>query len=60
MRIGAVFPQTEIGADADAVRAGRVAELGFTRVLACDHVLGADPQVHAPWRGPYDAHTTFH
>jgi probable F420-dependent oxidoreductase len=25
-----------------------------------DHVLGADPEVHAPWRGPYDVHTTFH
>ncbi len=25
-----------------------------------DHVLGADPEAHAPWRGPYDVHTTFH
>ena len=62
MRIGVVFPQTEIGADAGAVRAygQRVEELGFTHVLAYDHVLGADPRVHAPWRGPYDVHTTFH
>ncbi len=62
MRIGVVFPQTEIGADVGAVRAyaGRVEELGFTHVLAYDHVLGADPVAHAPWDRPYDVHTTFH
>jgi probable F420-dependent oxidoreductase len=62
MRIGVVFPQTEIGGSASAVRAygERVAELGFTHVLAYDHVIGADPEAHAPWRGPYDVHTTFH
>jgi len=62
MRVGVVFPQTEIGADAGAVRAygEGVAELGFTHVLAYDHVLGADPAVHQPWTGPYDVHTTFH
>ena len=62
MQIGVVFPQTEIGADAGAVRAytQRVAELGFAHVLAYDHVLGADPSVHEGWSGPYDVHTTFH
>jgi probable F420-dependent oxidoreductase len=57
-----VFPQTEIGADAGAVRAyaQRVEELGYTHVLAYDHVLGADPAVHQPWNGPYDIDTTFH
>ena len=62
MRIGVVFPQTEIGADARAVRAyaERVEELGFSHVLAYDHVVGADPEAHAPWTGPYDMHTTFH
>ena len=62
MRIGVVFPQTEIGGDAGAVRAyaSGVEELGFTHVLAYDHVLGADPEAHAPWHGPYDVHTTFH
>jgi probable F420-dependent oxidoreductase len=62
MRIGVVFPQTEIGADAGAVRAyaERVEQLGFGHVLAYDHVLGADPAAHAPWHGPYDLHTTFH
>jgi probable F420-dependent oxidoreductase len=60
--IGAVFPQTEIGSDRGAVRAygQRVEELGFTHILAYDHVLGADPAVHQPWTGPYDIDTTFH
>ena len=62
MRIGVVFPQTELGGDAGAVRAyaQRAEELGFTHVLAYDHVVGADPAVHAGWDGPYDVHTTFH
>jgi probable F420-dependent oxidoreductase len=62
MRIGVVLPQTEIGADAGAVRAyaSRVEELGYRHVLAYDHVVGADPAVHAGWQGPYDVTTTFH
>src|SRR6476620_9696447 len=62
MQVGVVFPQTEIGAAVEAVRAygTRAEELGFAHVLAYDHVLGADPQAHAPWNGPYDVHTTFH
>jgi alkanesulfonate monooxygenase SsuD/methylene tetrahydromethanopterin reductase-like flavin-dependent oxidoreductase (luciferase family) len=62
MRIGVVFPQTELGGDAGAVRAWaqRAGELGFTHVLAYDHVAGADPAVHVGWDGPYDVHTTFH
>jgi len=62
MQIGVVFPQTEIGADRGAIRsyAQRVEELGFTHLLSYDHVLGADPEVHRPWRGPYDVDTTFH
>ena len=62
MRIGVVFPQTELGGDASAVRAyaQRAEELGFTHVLAYDHVVGADPAVHTGWDGPYDVRTTFH
>jgi probable F420-dependent oxidoreductase len=62
MRVGVVFPQTELGGDAGAVRAygQRVEELGFTHLLAYDHVVGADPKVHAGWNGPYDVDTTFH
>src|SRR6202034_79554 len=62
MRIGVGFPQTELGGDAGAVRAyaQRAGGLGFTHVLAYDHVVGADPAVHQGWDGPYDVHTTFH
>jgi probable F420-dependent oxidoreductase len=62
MQIGVVFPQTEIGAAVEGVRTYgvRVEELGFAHLLAYDHVLGADPDVHAPWTGPYNVHTTFH
>lgn len=62
MRIGVTFPQTELGGDVGAVRAygQRVEELGFTHILAYDHVLGADPEVHQGWAGPYDVSTTFH
>src|ERR1700729_2966136 len=62
MRIGVVFPQTELGGDVGAVRpyGERVDELGYTHLLAYDHVVGADPAVHAGWSGPYDVTTTFH
>ena len=62
MQIGVVFPQTEIGADRGAVLEYtlRAEALGFTHLLAYDHVLGADPEAHAPWHGPYDVDTTFH
>jgi len=62
MQIGVVFPQTEIGPDAGAVRGygQRVEELGFRHVMAYDHVVGADPAVHRGWDGAYDVRTTFH
>jgi len=43
--LGASFPQTEIGADAAAIRDWAVAveEMGFDYILAYDHVLGARP-----------------
>ncbi len=34
--------------------------LGFTHILAYDHVVGADPNVHRGWDGPYDIDSTFH
>ena len=62
MHIGVVFPQTELGGDVGAVRAygEAVGDLGFTHLLVYDHVVGADPAVHAGWAGPYDLATTFH
>ena len=62
MRIGVVFPQTELGGDVGAVRAyGEAVEsLGYTHILAYDHVVGADPAVYTDWTGPYNSWTTFH
>ncbi len=62
MQIGVTFPQTELGGDVGAVRAYAlgVEALGFSHLLAYDHVLGADPTVHTGWAGPYDLATTFH
>ena len=46
MDIGVVFPQTEIGQDPAAIRdyAQAVEAMGYTHVLAFDHVLGANPE----------------
>lgn len=62
MHIGVVFPQTELGGDPGAAKtyAQRVEEFGFSHIVAYDHVLGADPEVHRGFSGPYDVHTTFH
>jgi len=62
VKLGAVFPQTEIGADPAAVRsyAEGVQELGFDHLHAFDHVLGADAVRHADLPGPYRATDMFH
>jgi probable F420-dependent oxidoreductase len=62
VRIGVVFPQTELGGDTGAVRAygQAVAALGYQHLLAYDHVVGADPAHYSGWSGPYDVTTTFH
>ncbi len=55
MKIGLVYPQTEYGNDPGAIRAyAQTAEdLGFTHVLAYDHILGANPKRPGGWDGPY-------
>ncbi len=62
LRLGAVFPQTEIGPDPAAVRAHAegVQELGFDHLMAYDHVLGADRDTHTHLTGPYRAEDQFH
>jgi len=62
MRIGAVFPQTEIGDDPGVVReyAQTVEGMGFTHILVYDHVLGASTANRPDWRGPYTSDTLFH
>jgi probable F420-dependent oxidoreductase len=63
VKIGAVFPHQEVGRDPLVIRdwAQAAEELGYSHILAYDHVLGA---VHAdrdpPLWGPYDEHSAFH
>ncbi|MEV8376658.1 LLM class F420-dependent oxidoreductase [Kribbella sp. NPDC056861] len=61
MRIGAVFPQLEIGADPGVVRdwTRTVETAGYTHALAYDHVLGADPANRPGWQG-YTDQSLFH
>ncbi|GAB4449347.1 MAG: hypothetical protein OHK0015_54520 [Chloroflexi bacterium OHK40] len=62
MRIGAVFPQIESGHDPIAIRdyAQAVEELGFTHLVAYDHVLGAGTSTRPDWSGPYTSDSLFH
>lgn len=63
LRIGATYPQIELGGDPDAVRAigAAIDGFGFDYLLAYDHVLGAvhegrDPELF----GTYDENDPFH
>ncbi|MDC0236910.1 LLM class F420-dependent oxidoreductase [Gammaproteobacteria bacterium] len=62
MKLGAVFPQTEIGADPDDVArfATTAEELGYDHLVAYDHVLGANTASRPDWQGPYTSHSMFH
>jgi probable F420-dependent oxidoreductase len=62
MRLGVIFPQTEITADPTAVRdyAQAAEELGYDHLLAYDHVVGADTRSRPDWRGPYSIDSLFH
>jgi probable F420-dependent oxidoreductase len=63
VEIGAIFPQTEIGADLGAVRefAQAAEDLGYAHVLLYDHVVGAN--IERPDRAgghwPYTHHDPF-
>jgi len=61
VKIGAVFPQLEIGADPAVVRdwTETVEAAGYTHVVAYDHVLGADPANRPGWKG-YTDQSLFH
>jgi probable F420-dependent oxidoreductase len=64
MKLGVVFPQTEIGSDPDRIRgyAIGVEEAGFDHIVAYDHVLGHRPDDPATWAklGPYTDTHPFH
>ncbi|MCY4531753.1 MAG: LLM class flavin-dependent oxidoreductase, partial [Gammaproteobacteria bacterium] len=62
MKIGAVFPQTEIGTDPETVaRFAQTAEsLGFNHLVTYDHVLGAGTASRPDWEGAYTSESLFH
>jgi len=62
MQLGAIFPQTEIGADPVGVRdfAQAAEALGYEHLLVFDHVLGADPSKREGWNRPYSHTDMFH
>ena len=62
MRVGVVFPQTEIGADPVSIRdyAQAAESLGYDHLLAYDHVLGANAASRPNWSGAYKHTDSFH
>jgi probable F420-dependent oxidoreductase len=62
VKIGVVFPQTEIGQDPAVVRdyAQAVEAMGYTHILAFDSVVGANPDRPGGWSSPYDYRHAFH
>jgi probable F420-dependent oxidoreductase len=62
MKIGVVFPQTEIGQDPAAIRdyAQAVESMGYTHLLAFDSVVGANPDRPGGWDSPYTYQHAFH
>lgn len=61
MKIGVIFPQTEFGHDPLVIRdyAQTAEGLGFSHILAYDHVLGANPDRPGGWQGPYTYQSAF-
>jgi probable F420-dependent oxidoreductase len=62
LKIGVVFPQTEIGVDPAGVKAyaQAVQAMGFSHLEVYDHVLGADTSVRPSWTGAYTSESLFH
>ncbi len=62
MRLGAIFPQTEIGPDVRGVHDYTVAveEMGYSYLQIYDHVLGADTTNRPNWGGAYRLESQFH
>ncbi len=62
MKLGVIFPQTEIGSDPIAVRdfVQAAEDLGYAHLIAFDHVLGADTSHYTDWQGPYTKSDMFH
>lgn len=62
MKLGVVFPQTEIGDDADTIArfATTAEDLGYDHIIVYDHVIGAGTASRPDWNGPYTSESMFH
>ena len=62
MKIGVVFPQTEIGQDPAMIRdyAQAVEAMGYTHILAFDSVVGANPDRPGGWTSQFTYRHAFH
>jgi probable F420-dependent oxidoreductase len=63
IQVGVVYPQIELGGEADAVRAigDAIEAQGYRHLVAYDHVLGAEQADRQPeLTGPYDENDPFH
>jgi probable F420-dependent oxidoreductase len=61
-RIGVVFPQLDIEPEAAAIRdfAQGVEAMGYSHIIAYDHVVGADITNRPDWNMPYTQESSFH
>ena len=62
MKLGVTFPQNVIGGDPGLVREfAQTAEgLGYSHIVAYDHVVGVNPASYPDWAGPYTSADLFH
>ena len=62
MRLGVVFPQNVIGGSPTIVRdfAQTAEGLGYSHIIAYDHVLGINPAAYPNWGGAYTSADLFH
>ncbi|MCZ6619633.1 MAG: LLM class F420-dependent oxidoreductase [Gammaproteobacteria bacterium] len=61
MKMGVVFPQTEIGQDPTMIArfATTAEDIGYDHIIAYDHVLGANTASRPDWQGPYTTESMF-
>lgn len=62
MQLGVIYPQNVIGGDPTTVRnfAQAAEGLGYSHIVAYDHVLGINPAAYPNWQGPYTSADLFH
>lgn len=62
MKLGVVFPQTEIGTDPGAIRdfLQAIEDIGYDHVVLYEHVINADTSSRPGWLGAYSLGDQFH